>query len=175
VDPTPEDELRRIDRTFAFIDLSGFTAFTDAEGDGAAVRVLEEFRRTVRWVVARRGVRIAKWLGDGAMLVGVEPEQTVEAVVEIEARVHRSESPLPLRAGIARGPVLLIEGDDHIGDAVNLASRLCHMAEPQQVLAPASLVSSLMVNTVERPIGDRDVDGFAEPLPVVELLSADRP
>ncbi len=68
-----------------------------------------------------------------------------------------------------------IEGDDHIGDAVNLASRLCHMAEPQQVLAPASLVSSLMVNTVERPIGDRDVDGFAEPLPVVELLSADRP
>ena len=80
-----------------------------------------------------------------------------------------------LRAGIARGPVLLIEGDDHIGDAVNLASRLCRMAEPQQVLAPASLVSSLMVNTVERPIGDRDVDGFAEPLPVVELLSADRP
>ena len=96
-------------------------------------------------------------------------------MVEIEARVHRGESPLPLRAGIARGPVLLIEGDDHVGDAVNLASRLCHMAEPQQVLAPASLVSSLMVNTVERPIGDRDVDGFAEPLPVVELLSADRP
>ena len=109
------------------------------------------------------------------MLVGVEPEQTVEAVVEIEARVHRSESPLPLRVGIARGQVLLVEGDDHIGDAVNLASRLCQMAEPQQVLAPASLVSSLMVNTIERPIGDRDVDGFAEPLPVVELLSTDRP
>ena len=87
MDPTPEDDLRRVDRTFAFIDLSGFTAFTDAEGDGAAVRVLEEFRRTVRWVVARRGVRIAKWLGDGAMLVGVDPEQPVEAVVEIEARV----------------------------------------------------------------------------------------
>ena len=61
-----------------------------------------------------------------------------------------------------RGQVLLGEGDDHIGDAVNLASRLCHMAEPLQVLAPASLVSSLMVNTVERPIGDRDVDGLAE-------------
>ena len=135
MDPPPEDELRRVDRTFAFIDLSGFTAFTDAEGGGAAVRVLEEFRRTVRRVVARRGVRIAKWLGDGAMLVGVEPEQTVEAVVDIEARVHRSESPLPLRAGIARGQVLLVEGDDHIGDAVNLASRLCQMAEPQQVLA----------------------------------------
>lgn len=175
MDSTSEDELRRVDRTFAFIDLSGFTAFTDAEGDEAAVRVLEDFRSTVRRVVARRGVRIAKWLGDGAMLVGVEPEQTVEAVVEIEARVHRGESPLPLRAGIARGLVLLIEGDDHTGAAVILASRLCHMAEPHQVLAPASLMSSLMVNTVERFIGDRNVDGFAEPFPVVELLAADRP
>lgn len=172
---TEEDELRRVDRTFAFIDLSGFTAFTDAEGDGAAVRVAEEFRSTVRWVVARRGVRIAKFLGDGAMLVGVEPEQTVEAVVEIEARIHRSESPLPVRAGIARGLVLLIEGDDHIGAAVNLASRLCNMAEPQQILAPASLVSSLMVNTIERPIGNWDIYGFAEPVPMVELLAADRP
>ena len=108
------------------------------------------------------------------MLVGVEPEQLVEAVVEIEAQVHRSESPLPLRAGIARGSVLLIEGDDHIGDAVNLASRLCNLAEPQQVLAPAALVSLLMINTIDRPIGDRDINGIVEPLPVVELRSADR-
>lgn len=175
MDATSDDELRRVDRTFAFIDLSGFTAFTAAEGDGAAVRVLEDFRRLVRRVVARRGVRIAKWLGDGAMLVGVEPEQTVESVVDIEALIRGSELPLPLRAGIARGPVLLIEGDDHIGDAVNLAARLCQMADPQQVLAPASLLSSLMVNTVERPIGDRDIYGFAEPLFIVELLPADRP
>lgn len=106
------------------------------------------------------------------MLVDVEPEQTVETVVEIEARAHRSESPLPLPAGIARGLVLLIEGDDHIGVAVNLASRLCQMAEPQQVLAPVSLVSSLMVNTVERPIGTWDLDGLGDPFLVVELLSA---
>ena len=52
MDVTSDDELRRVDRTFAFIDLSGFTAFTDAEGDGAAVRVLEDFRRIVRRVVA---------------------------------------------------------------------------------------------------------------------------
>ena len=167
-------ELRRIDRTFAFIDLSGFTAFTEAEGDGSAVWVIEHFRRIVRQVAGRRGVRISKWLGDGAMLVGVEPEQTVEAVVEIEDLVHQDDLPLPLRAGIARGLVLLIEGDDHIGDVVNLASRLCHMAEPHQVLAPASLVSSLMVNTVGNPIGDWSIDGFAEPISIVQLALADR-
>ena len=91
-------------------------------------------------------------------------------IVHVDELVHVEGNEVLIRL-----PVLLVEGDDHIGDAVNLASRLCHMAEPQQVLAPASLVSSLMVNTVERSIGDRDVDGFAEPLPVVELLSADRP
>ncbi|MED5582836.1 MAG: hypothetical protein VYD67_00480, partial [Actinomycetota bacterium] len=61
------DEYRRVDRTFAFIDLSGFTSFIDSEGDGAALEVLHDFKSAVRQLAARKGVRIAKWLGDGAM------------------------------------------------------------------------------------------------------------
>ena len=71
--------LRRVDRTFAFIDLSGFTAFNERAGDEQAVDVLVEFRNTVRNIASKRGVRIAKWLGDGVMLVGVEPEETVDS------------------------------------------------------------------------------------------------
>ena len=118
------DEYRRVDRTFALIDLSGFTSFIDSEGDGAAREVLHDFKSAVRQLAARKGVRIAKWLGDGAMLVGTEPERTVEGGIEIEGVTDMSGSPLKLRAGIARGPVLLVEGEDRIGDAVNLATRL---------------------------------------------------
>ena len=64
----------RFERTFAFVDLSGFTTFTDRWGDKAAVEVLNDFRFLVRTVASRKGIRIAKWLGDGAMLVAVEPE-----------------------------------------------------------------------------------------------------
>ena len=164
------EDYQRVDRTFAFIDLSGFTSFIDSEGDGAALELLHEFKSAVRQIAARKGVRIAKWLGDGAMLVGTEPERTVEVVVEIEGAIDLSGSPLKLRAGIARGLVLLVEGEDHIGDAVNLASRLCDIAEPHQVLAPASLVSSLLVNSEVEPVGDLVISGFAEPVPVVRLL-----
>lgn len=99
---------KRVDRTFAFIDLSGFTAFMDSEGDRSSVDVIIGFRAVVRRVAGDRGVRVAKFLGDGAMLVGVEPEPLVETVVEIEACIDAAGSVLPLRAGIARGWVLLI-------------------------------------------------------------------
>jgi hypothetical protein len=41
----------------------------------------------VRETCSRRGVRIAKWLGDGAMLVCVETEPLIGAVIELEHRL----------------------------------------------------------------------------------------
>ena len=89
----------RVERSFAFVDLSGFTRYTDVQGDDEAVDILSAFRAVVRGVASTHGVRIAKWLGDGAMLVGVEPEPLLEALVEIEGLITDSGSPLPLRAG----------------------------------------------------------------------------
>ena len=125
----------RVERTFAFIDLSGFTTYTDTEGDAEAVKVLSGFRAAVREVAAQKAVRVAKWLGDGAMLVSVEMEPAVEAIVDIERRIDESGSPLALRAGIATGPVILFEGDDYIGEPVNLAAKLCAAARPGEILA----------------------------------------
>jgi class 3 adenylate cyclase len=164
----------RVDRTFAFIDLSGFTRYTDREGDGAAVALLTQFRSTVRWVAARRGVRIAKWLGDGAMMVGVEPETITEAIVDIKSAFESAETPLRLRAGLASGPVILFEGDDFIGQSVNMAARLCSMAEPGEVLAPKSMLTSLMVNTRATAIGPVQIDGFQTPVEVVRLEPFER-
>ncbi len=159
----------RLDRGFAFVDLSGFTRYTDEHGDDMAVELLRTFRLAVRDAASSRGVRIAKWLGDGAMLVGVETEPLLEAVVAISERISTSGSPLPLRAGISIGPVMLFEGDDYIGHAVNVAARLCDAAESNEVLATADSVSSLLVNTHVEPVGERVVPGVEEPIPVVRL------
>ena len=102
--------VTRVQRTFAFVDVSGFTAFTDREGDAAAVDMLEKVRGSIRRLASVHGVRVAKWLGDGAMLVGVEPEPVIEAVVEM-IETNRLHSSLPLRAGVASGDVILFEGD----------------------------------------------------------------
>ncbi len=124
----------RVVRSFAFVDLNGFTAFTGKHGDEHAVEVLSAFRSLVREVSSRHGVRVAKWLGDGAMFVSVEIAPLLDAMVEVLGTWEEAGWPLRLRAGFASGAVILFEGDDHIGTPVNLASRLCDAAEAGTVL-----------------------------------------
>ena len=165
-----EGGVTRVQRTFAFVDVSGFTSFTDSEGDEAAVELLETVRGGIRRLSSVHGVRIAKWLGDGAMIVGVEPEPVIEAVV---AMIEANNQKLQLRAGVAEGDVILFEGDDHIGQAVNLAARLSDLARPGEILAPDEMMTSLLVNTKATPIGEKTIPGMARAVQVV-LLEPDR-
>ena len=162
------EEYRRIERTFAFVDLCGFTAFTHDHGDLAAIRLIINFRFATRLAAAKRGVRIAKWLGDGAMLVGTEPAEIVGTVLELATIINRDNPSLVLRAGIARGKVLLVDGDDHIGDVVNLASKLCTLAKPKQVLAESSALHQRCGDGP--PIRAVSINVFAEDVPILEVL-----
>lgn len=163
----------RVTRTIGFVDLSGFTRFTQREGDEAAVQELMFFRAATREVCARYGVRIAKWLGDGAMIVGVEAEETAETMTELRRLIDtNNDSSLPLRAGVATGAVILFEGDDYIGSMVNLAARLADIAKPGQLLAPAEFVSAMMVNTTATPLGAVEINGFPDPIEIVSLMAS---
>ena len=114
--PVPSEQTGEpiaVTRTFAFVDITGFTEFCDKHGDHAAIALLTRFRGLVRDIAARRGVRVAKWLGDGAMLVGVEEGPLVATVAEL---VLRSQTDgIDTHAGLASGTVLLFEGDDYVG------------------------------------------------------------
>lgn len=130
-------EPLEVTRSFAFVDLSGFTTFCDRYGEQRAIEVLAAFRQTTRTVSARRGVRVAKWLGDGVMLVGLDPAALAATVGEIVLRNEASR--LGTHAGVATGEVLLFEGDDYVGRPVNLAARLCDRAGPNEVLVAGSV------------------------------------
>lgn len=125
------------------MDLSGFTALTEAGGDEAAVAVVSSFRALVRQVCSRRGVRIAKWLGDGAMLVSVEGSPLLASALELQHATEGLDPSTHLRCGLSSGAVILLEGDDYIGHAVNLAARLCDLAPAQVVLAAEAIVGEL--------------------------------
>ena len=159
----------RVVRSFGFVDLCGFTHFTAIEGDDPATRVLAEFRRTVRDVASGRGVRVAKWLGDGAMIVGVQAGPLVVAMLEIEAIAEDARSLLPIRAGLATGPVILFEGDDYIGTPVNLAARLCDVAGPRQVLAASGLCDYCPPWVMARDRYEMAIPGFVDPVELVRL------
>jgi class 3 adenylate cyclase len=157
----------RVLRSFGFIDLCGFTRFTDTHGDEQAVEVLTRFRAAVRQIASDHGVRVAKWLGDGAMFVSTDEQHLVNAVLAISERADELDVGLPLRAGMAGGNVILFEGDDYIGGAVNLAARLCDSAKPHEVLSSAWLAESFDGSVRLVDVGPRPVPGFALQIDVV--------
>src|SRR5581483_4666698 len=97
----------------------------------------------VRDICSRRGVRVAKWLGDGAMLVGVETTPLVAATLEMEVAAARTDPPILVRCGLTADDVILFEGDDYIGHAVNVAARLCDLAPGGEVWAGDQIVEHI--------------------------------
>jgi adenylate cyclase len=159
----------RVERAFAFIDLSGFTSFSDENGDEESVRVLTLFRSAARKVATDFGVRIAKWLGDGAMFVAVDARQLVCAVLEFERLVSDLDLPLEIHAGMADGQVILLEGDDYTGGPVNLASRLADAAGPCEILCTPALAALAPADAWVDHAGKIEVPGFHQPVEVTRL------
>jgi len=95
-------------------------------------------------------VRIVKWVGDGALLCGPDPEQVSRCVIEARDTVAAT-GPLPLHCGIAQGRAVLLEGDDYVGAAVNTAARLAQRARRNQVLATAEVAAHLNGLATLRP------------------------
>jgi adenylate cyclase len=156
-------------RNFAFIDLCGFTTLTDEQGVGQAVAALSTFRAVVRERAGWRGVRIAKWLGDGAMLVSTEPRPLLDAVARMETALDARGCALPLRAGLAAGRVILFEGDDYVGRPVNLAARLCDEAQPHQLLVTASLFDAAGEGLEGVRLGSHRIRSFSRPVEIVDF------
>jgi len=159
----------RVRRTFAFLDISGFTALTESEGDEYAVAVLAVFRAALREICSRRAVRIAKWLGDGAMLVSVETMPLVAATLETKAAVGAAPESVTVKCGVTTGTVILLEGDDYVGHAVNVAARLCDLAVGQEVLAVASVVPELPPWATVEAADAVSLRGLEQPIDVVRL------
>ena len=123
--------------TVAFTDLEGFTEWTAREGDEAASRLLAEHHRVVDPLIAGRGGRLVKRLGDGLLLTFPQPAAAVLACLEL---VAAQPEPLRLRAGLHAGQVVETR-DDVIGHVVNLAARVAEAAEGTEVLVTADVSS----------------------------------
>lgn len=125
------------DRTIAFLDLSGYTRLTEQAGDERAAEAGRRLVEIAAGAATRRGGRVVKPLGDGAMLRFDDSAAAVACCLEVVAALARAGLP-PGRAGIAAGPVVTRDGD-HYGRTVNLAARLADRARPGEVLVSAAV------------------------------------
>jgi len=159
----------QVPRTFVFVDISGFTNYTTTHGDAAAGELLANWRRVTRDLASDTGVRIAKWLGDGCMIVAVDQHAAVAFALRLQTRSAEACAPLAVRSGIASGHALLFEGDDYIGSAVNMAARLCDAAGPFEILIPTMQIERLPQGVTARPHEPLELRGFPGEVDVVNL------
>jgi class 3 adenylate cyclase len=170
--PTDHNGGVRVFRCFAFVDMCGFTRMNDTLGDDEALQVLTTFRGIVRNLSPEHGTRVGKWLGDGCMFVGTEVKPVVETVLDLSERIEKADIALPLRIGVAAGKVIVFEGDDYIGMAINLASRLCDAAAPGEILANDVVAEQLGDEFPVTPLGERNIPGIVHPIPVFRVRRA---
>ena len=86
---------------------------------------LDKLRREViDPVVGRHSGRLFKAVGDGFLIEFASAVQAVSCAVEIQ----KTGPALPLRIGIHLGDVV-VQGDDLMGDGVNIAARIEGVAE----------------------------------------------
>lgn len=159
----------RVSRTIIFVDLSGFSEYLRNTDDAEAKRVLTHFRRVSRDLASEVGVRIDKFLGDGFMAVSVEELSGITFAMELHRRLKEPGKGLRLRIGIASGEMMLIDGDDYIGEPPNLASRLCDEAHEFGTLIPTDQTRHLPAGVRAESVGDFDLRGFAKLVAVSRL------
>jgi TolB-like protein/class 3 adenylate cyclase len=140
-----QEQPVRVGRRLAAIvaaDVAGYSRLMGLDEVGTA-RTLREHRKVTDALVAKHGGRLVKTTGDGVLLEFPSVVDAVECAVAVQAVMAERNEGIPqdrrmlFRIGINLGDIL-IEGDDILGDGVNVAARLEGIAEPGGICISAS-------------------------------------
>jgi adenylate cyclase len=153
--------LARVSMTFCFVDLTGFTRYTEEEGDEEALDLIERFVDTVEATLPTEAT-IVKTIGDEVMVVSPDAATLTEWAVGFLALFQ--ERPQP-RVGIHTGAAVFRDGD-YFGGDVNLAHRVVSRALGGEVLVTEAVVAAVKESDFLSfdPIGEVVLKGFPEPI-----------
>jgi adenylate cyclase len=173
----------RVERRLAAIvaaDIAGYSRLMGLDEVGTA-RALREHRAVSDALVAKHGGRIVKTTGDGVLLEFPSVVDAVECAVAVQAVMAERNEGVPqdlrmlYRIGINLGDVL-IEGDDILGDGVNVAARLEGIAEPGGISVSASAYdqvrSKIAVEFAD--LGEQRLKNIDRPVRVYAAKLSDR-
>src|SRR6202522_4700616 len=139
------DQPSRIGRRLSAIvaaDVAGYSRLMGLDEAGTA-RILREHRVIADALIAKHGGRIVKTTGDGILLEFPSVVDAVECSVAMQTVMAERNDSVPedrrmlFRIGINLGDIL-IQGDDILGDGVNIAARLEGIAEPGGICISSS-------------------------------------
>src|SRR4029453_14840900 len=140
-----QQQSARVGRRLAAIvaaDVAGYSRLMGLDEVGPA-RTLRQHRVVTDALVEKHGGRLVKSTGDGVLLEFPSVVDAVECAVAVQEVMAQRNEGVPaerrmlFRIGINLGDIL-IEGDDILGDGVNIAARLEGIAEPGGICISSS-------------------------------------
>ena len=183
---------RELEASVVFCDIRGFTRLSESVGPQEVVDLLNEyFERLVEVVFRRHGV-LDKFIGDALMAswgtidggdVADSAFSSVAAAIELRDAIRRlnvereeqGRAPVPMGVGVNTGRLVAgYMGAKRrleftvIGDTVNTASRICGIAEGDQVLISEETYRYVHDRIEARYLGTRQVKGREQIVGVYE-------
>ena len=159
-------------RAIMFTDIVGSTEMTARLGDVGSVEMVRAHDGMVRQALADFGGREVKHLGDGIMASFDEVPAALGAALSsckaIAKFSEASREKLQIRVGIDAGEPVE-DSKDLFGATVQLAARLCAAAPAGSVLVSQAVRDAASEQYVTRSLGERQLKGFADPVPVYEV------
>ena len=182
-----EDFLKghRTEITVLFVDLRGFTAFSESADPEDVMTVLRDYQAEIGPLITRYSGTLERFTGDGMMIFFNDPlpvpnhaEQAVRMAIAMHGRIadlqaqwRRREIALGLGIGISTGYATLgaigFEGrKDYaaIGPVTNLAARLCQEAKDGQILVSGRFMKLVEALVSAESLGDLTLKGFQRPV-----------
>jgi class 3 adenylate cyclase len=156
-------------------DVVGYSRLMGEDEAGTA-RAVREHREAAHPIITDLGGRIVKTTGDGLLLEFPSVVAAVECAIAIQKLMAERNAGTPeekrilYRIGVNLGDVL-IEGDDILGEGVNIAARLEGICEPGGVYLSGAAVDHVRgrVGATFVDLGDKNLKNIARPVRVYSI------
>lgn len=158
-----------------FADVSGSTKLYETAGDQAAHAAIERCIVLMRQKTEAAKGKVIKTIGDEVLSTFPDADSAADAAIEMQSAISEllpvGGTKIGIRVGFFFGPVVHKDGDI-FGDAVNVASRLSHVAVKGQIITSRETVMMMspMLKSATRKISQIAVKGKAEPVEAYELM-----
>jgi len=166
-------EVQRKLTTILAADAAGYSRAMDAD-EVRTLGALHAARSVFSKFIERHHGRIANTAGDGLIAEFPSVVEAVQCAIEVQSelgdRSRAPEDPLRFRIGVHLGDVM-IDGDDLLGEGVNLAARLQTMAEPGGVLISQQVYDQVhaKLSVGFEYLGEKRPKNFAEDVSVYSV------
>jgi TolB-like protein/class 3 adenylate cyclase/Tfp pilus assembly protein PilF len=160
-------------------DVVGYSRLMGADEAGTA-RAVREHREAAAPIVRAFGGRLVKTMGDGVLLEFPSVVAAVECAIRMQQQMTERNAGVPeakrilYRVGVNLGDVL-IEGEDILGDGVNIAARLEGVCEPGGICISGSAYDHVRgrIEAEFVDLGDQALKNIARPVRAHALGAGD--